>query len=93
MNRYRRILFVGILPLISSNTAQKAATGMFFGTCSTVFYRELEPFRKRSSNFLVYIAQYVITFTFAGALVLSTGKQISHKQKMTLVALQTSASH
>jgi hypothetical protein len=51
---YRRILFVGVLPLLSSKTRRKAAIGFMFALCSAFFYREVEPFRKQGTNILAY---------------------------------------
>jgi hypothetical protein len=51
---YRRILFVGILPLLSTKSRRKAAIGFAFGICSALLYREIEPFTKQGTNILAY---------------------------------------
>ena len=58
---YRRILFISILPLLSTKTSRRAALGVFFSILSSVCYREGEPFRKEGiNNILAFVAQYTI---------------------------------
>jgi hypothetical protein len=70
---YRRVFFVGIVPLISPQSSRKAAFGMFAAISSAVCFRELEPFRRRSTNLLAHVAQYVILLNYGAALCISTG--------------------
>jgi len=70
---YRRVFFVGIVPLISSNSSRRAAFGLFAAICSAVSFRELEPFRVPIANLLSHVAQYVIILNYGAALCISTG--------------------
>ena len=65
---YRRILFVGALPLLSSNRARLAAYGVILGMISAIVYRELEPFSRANTNLLGHVAQHCILLTFGAAL-------------------------
>jgi hypothetical protein len=69
---YRRILFIGVLPLMSADTSRKAALGVFFSLCSMTVFREMEPFQRPSNSVLAYIAQYAVFLTFSAALVIDT---------------------
>ncbi len=75
---------MGILPLLSSSTSLRATLGLVLSLCSTVYYREVEPFRNRLSNILVYAAQIMLLLTFGGALVVVTGSNVQ-----TLLDLET----
>jgi len=68
----RRIAFIGLLPLLTTNNARRAAFGVFFSLCSSVFYREVEPFARTVNNVLVHVAQLVIFMTYAAALAIET---------------------
>ena len=68
---YRRVLFVGALPLVSSSQARLAALGVALGLASAIVYREIEPFVRASSNVLGHVAQYCILLTFGAALVIN----------------------
>jgi hypothetical protein len=48
----RRVLFVGVLPLLSSSTQRRAFIGVFFAVLSLAYYRESEPFLSTSTNTL-----------------------------------------
>jgi len=67
---YRRVLFVGALPLVSSSRARLAALGVALGLASAIVYREIAPFVRASSNILGHVAQYCILLTFGAALVI-----------------------
>ena len=43
-HRYRRIFFVGIIPLLSPNKLERCAIGLSLSIVSMVSYRELQPF-------------------------------------------------
>ena len=70
---YRRVFFVGIVPLISPKSSRRAAFGLFAAICSAVSLRELEPFRVPIANLLSHVAQYVIMLNYGAALCISTG--------------------
>ena len=69
---YRRILFVGVLPLISTSVSRRAAFGMFLSLGSAAGYRESEPFVRPSDNLLVHISQYAILLTYSACLAIAT---------------------
>jgi len=54
---YRRILFVGVLPLLTEKSSRRAAFGVLFSIMSAICYRELEPFEQSFNNVLVHVAQ------------------------------------
>lgn len=70
---YRRVLFVGLLPLLSAASDRRAALGVFFSLCSLAFYREVEPFLRPSTNILAHVAQYANLLTYAAALTMVVG--------------------
>jgi hypothetical protein len=70
---YRRVFFVGIVPLIPPNSSRRAAFGLFAAICSAVSFRELEPFRVPIANLLSHVAQYVIMLNYGAALCIGTG--------------------
>jgi hypothetical protein len=65
---YRRILFVGALPLLSWSRARLAAYGVILGMISAIVYREVEPFSRANTNLLGHVAQHCILLTFGAAL-------------------------
>mmetsp|Transcript_10257 Transcript_10257/g.13387 ORF Transcript_10257/g.13387 Transcript_10257/m.13387 type:complete len:593 (+) Transcript_10257:165-1943(+) len=70
---YRRVLFVGILPLVSPITATRASMGCVLAIASVAYYREERPYRVKYTNFISHMAQFVILITFYGALSIDTG--------------------
>ena len=70
---FRRIFFIGVLPLTSSKSSLKAAFGMLFALSSGVFYREAEPYVSPANNILVVFAQHSIFLTFGVALAIEIG--------------------
>jgi hypothetical protein len=69
---YRRIFFVGILPLLGNNQTIKTYIGCALALLSTIYFRELTPFRVEFTNFLAVIAQYVILLAFMAALMIQS---------------------
>jgi hypothetical protein len=65
-HRYRRILFIAILPLLGLGTL-RAATGCFLAVFFSVVVREMQPFIRESTNSLTMLAQYQILVTFLAA--------------------------
>jgi len=72
LDLYRRIFFVGVLPLIGNNQTIKTYIGCGLALLSTVYFRELTPFRVEFTNFLAVIAQYVILLAFMAALMIQS---------------------
>jgi hypothetical protein len=70
---YRRIAFVGLIPLTSPSTASRASTGIVLAILSVAYYREERPYRVEFTNFIAHVAQFVILITFYGALSIDTG--------------------
>lgn len=73
MDMYRRIVFVSVIPLIGEDGSTRAYAGCVLALFSTIFFRELTPFRVEFSNFLGVLAQYVILASFMAALLIETG--------------------
>jgi hypothetical protein len=61
---YRRIAFIGLLPLLSTHVDRRAAIGILLAIVSVAVYGELEPFQRRSTDILARSAQYSIFLTF-----------------------------
>ena len=61
---YRRVTFVGILPLMSSKGARRAAIGVLLSIISLAVYGELEPFQLQTNRVLARVAQYSVFMTF-----------------------------
>jgi hypothetical protein len=54
---YRRIIFIGVLPLLTPNTSKRASVGCMFAIMSLVYFREEFPFRVAFTNTIACIAQ------------------------------------
>jgi len=74
---YRRIIFIGVLPLTSSNPTTKASFGCILAILSVVYFREAEPYRVEQTNRLAYVAQFTILLTFYGALSIDSGVMLT----------------
>ena len=74
---YRRVVFVSVIPLMSTNTARRASLGCVLAILSLLFYREEQPFRTKFTNLIAYVAQAAILMTFYGALAIQTGVMYS----------------
>ena len=64
---------VSVLPLTTQDTGRRAALGVFVALCSLVVYREIQPFKRASTNLLAYIAQWTILVTYGAALAIDSG--------------------
>jgi len=67
------VAFVGVVPLVSSQTSARAAFGIFLALCSGKVFREVEPFALANNNFLAVLAQDTICLTFGAALAIDVG--------------------
>jgi hypothetical protein len=65
---YRRIFFIGILPLVSSNSLRRASLGFVVALGWFLLFREVGPFSRRSTNLVAYVAQLSIMLTYGAAL-------------------------
>ena len=72
MELYRRIVFIGFLPLLGSGTL-RAIIGCFLSLVLGKMVREISPFVNESTNILNDFAQYQILFTLLAALAIETG--------------------
>lgn len=70
---YRRIVFIGVLPLTSTVTAKRASFGCFLAIVSLAYFREQSPYRMEFVNQIAYLAQFLILITFYAALSIDTG--------------------
>ena len=75
---YRRIMFIGLLPLMGQKSSRKATFGLLMALCSLIVFREVEPYRKSSTNMLASSAQVMLVLTFSFALTLETNFIGSH---------------
>ncbi len=69
---FRRIFFVSILPLLSTRSSRRAAIGVFAAVCSSLVFRELEPFERPFVNTLAHVGQLMLFFTYGAALCIAT---------------------
>ena len=70
---YRRMVFVGILPLVSPQASMRASMGVLLAIMSVSYYREEAPFRVPFTNVIALVAQYVILIVYYVGLSLATG--------------------
>jgi hypothetical protein len=57
---YRRIIFIGILPLVSPRAATRASFGLLFGFFGAVYFIIQEPYRVEFTNVIAFVAQVVL---------------------------------
>ena len=69
----RRVLFIGVVPLLSTDAAKRSLWGTLLALGSLTFYHHAEPYRLISTNFLAFVCQYVLLFTYGAALVIGAG--------------------
>jgi hypothetical protein len=79
IDMYRRIMFIGVLPLLSSidafqnDISIRAYIGIYLSLISAIYFREVAPYRVEFTNVLATIAQYQILTVFLAALMIQTG--------------------
>jgi hypothetical protein len=61
---YRRIIFIGIVPLVSPDPATRASFGVLLAIVSVAYFREEQPYRVEFTNLIAYIGQ-VSTYTLS----------------------------
>jgi hypothetical protein len=59
----RRIVFIGILPLVSPNSATRASFGLLLGFLGYVYFSTHEPYRVEFTNVIAYIAQVCLSLS------------------------------
>ena len=67
-HRYRRVLVIGVLPLLPISSEQKAMIAVMFAICSIALYREMRPFERMSTNILACAVQYTLLLVFGSSL-------------------------
>jgi hypothetical protein len=58
----RRIVFIGILPLVSPDPATRASFGLLLGILGSVYFSTHEPYRADFTNVIAYIAQVFVIY-------------------------------
>ena len=62
---YRRVLFVGILPLVSRSSALRSSFGCLLAIISITFFREMHPYQVEFTNVIANVAQvYLSSYLF-----------------------------
>jgi len=74
---YRRIIFIGVVPLVSPRPTTRASFGCILAILSVAYFREEQPYRVEFTNVVAHIAQFVILVTFYGALTIETESMIN----------------
>jgi len=69
---YRRMFFIGILPLASEVPVTRATIGAGVTMFTTIYFREMLPSRNPLTNLLSVVSQYQILFVFLCALFILT---------------------
>jgi len=69
---YRRVAFIGLIPLLSPKSTVRASLGLLLAFASVGTIRELQPYQGEFVNSVANMAQYSITVTYYFALSLST---------------------
>jgi hypothetical protein len=64
VDMYRRIIFIGILPLTSSDPGKRASLGVVLAIMSVAYFREEQPYRISFTNFIAYAAQVCVCVFF-----------------------------
>jgi hypothetical protein len=60
VDMYRRITFIGVLPLVSADAAIRSSFGMILAILSVAYFREEQPYRVEFTNVVSHIAQVCI---------------------------------
>ena len=69
---YRRMFFIGVLPLTSEVPVTKAYIGAGAAMAMTIYFREMLPSRNPFTNLLAVVSQYQILFVLLAALFILT---------------------
>lgn len=62
-----------MIPLIGQKSETRAYIGCLLALLSTIYFREMSPFKVEFTNFIAVLAQYVILLAFLAALIIETG--------------------
>jgi len=72
IDMYRRMFFIGVLPLTAEEPVTKAYIGAGLAMAMTIYFREMMPSRNPFTNLLAVVSQYQILFVFLAALFIIT---------------------
>ena len=73
VDMYRRIFFIGVIPLIGQDPVIKAYIGAMASMVFMIYFRETSPFLVDFTNVLATVSQYQILFVYLAALFIKTG--------------------
>jgi hypothetical protein len=59
VDMYRRITFIGILPLVSPDSAIRSSFGLVLSIASVAYFREEQPYCEDFTNVIAHIAQVI----------------------------------
>jgi hypothetical protein len=74
---YRRIAFIGFVPLVSYEPASRASFGMLLAIISLVYFARYEPYRVHFTNVIAFVGQVSILVTFYAALTLESNALVN----------------
>jgi hypothetical protein len=74
---YRRIMFIGVVPLISHEPATRASFALLLSIISVVYFSHYQPYRLPFTNVIAFVAQVSILVTFYGALTIESESLIN----------------
>jgi hypothetical protein len=74
---YRRILFIAVLPLLSTHYSIRASFGCLLALICIYIMREIQPYREEFANTLAYVSQFVVFITYHAALSVETSSQMN----------------
>lgn len=78
---YRRVFFVGVLPLLTPNAARAGVIGVIVSFLGACIFRELEPYARRSTNTIQLFCQYTLVLSYG--MVVVVGSDITSKLRPT----------
>jgi hypothetical protein len=82
VDMYRRITFIGILPLLSPDSGVRASFGMILAIASVAYFREEKPYCEAFTNVIAHIAQVPFIYLFMASLEPPTHLNISIHTRM-----------
>jgi hypothetical protein len=74
---YRRIMFIGIIPLCSNDSASRASLGLLLAIISLVYFGRYKPYRVHFTNVIAFVGQVSILVTFYAALTLESDSLVN----------------
>jgi len=77
VDMYRRIAFIGFVPLVSYEPATRASFGMLLAIISLVYFGRYKPYRVHFTNVIAFVGQVSILVTFYGALTVESDSLVN----------------